>query len=93
MWSPVTCIPSIYRSNCGSIDCARIEAVAHTVAAEAGYNNLKQEQVQAVVEIVCGRDDFVYLPTGYSKSLIYGILPEVIKRAQERLQDINRFGY
>ena len=51
------------------IDCARIEAVACTVAAEAGYNNLKQEQAQAVVEFVCGRDIFV-------KSLIYGILPK-----------------
>ena len=47
---------------------AGIEAVAHTVAAEAGYNNLKQEQVQAVVEFVHGRDDFVSHPTGYGKS-------------------------
>ena len=68
------------------IDCARIEAVARTVAAEAGYNNLKQEQVQAVVEFVLGRDVFVSLPTSYGKSLIYGILPEVIKRAQGRPQ-------
>ena len=68
------------------IDCAMIEAVARIVAAEAGYNNLKQEQVQAVVEFVLGRDVFVSLPTSYGKSLIYGILPEVIKRAQGRPQ-------
>ena len=67
------------------IDCARIEAVARTVAAEAGYNNLKQEQVQAVVEFVLGRDVFVSLPTSYGKSLIYGILPEVINPPTLRL--------
>ena len=44
------------------IDCARIEAVARTVvAAEAGYNNLKQELVQAIVEFFCWRDVFVSL--------------------------------
>ena len=37
-------------------DCSRIEAIARTVAAEAGYKNLKPEQVQAVVEFVRGRD-------------------------------------
>ena len=65
-------------------DCSRIEAVARTVAAEAGYKNLKPEQVQAVVEFVRGRDVFVSLPTGYGKSLIYGILPAVIQLAQGR---------
>ena len=65
-------------------DCSRIEAIARTVAAEAGYKNLKPEQVQAVVEFVRGRDVFVSLPTGYGKSLIYGILPAVIQLAQGR---------
>ena len=65
---------------------AGIEAVARTMAAEAGYNNLKQEQVQAVVEFIRGRDVFVSLPTGYGKSLIYGSLPEVIKRVQGQPQ-------
>lgn len=37
-------------------DCARIEAIAHKVAAEAGHKNLKPEQVQAVVEFACGHD-------------------------------------
>ena len=49
-----------------------IEAVARNVAAEAGYINLKQEQVQVVVEFVRGRNVFVSLSTGYGKSLIYG---------------------
>ena len=86
MWSPVACKPSIYCVMAAGIDCARIEVVARTVAAEAGYNNLKSEQVQAVVEFIRGRDVVVSLPTGYIKSLIYGSLPEVIQRAQERRQ-------
>ena len=45
----------------GCIDCARIEAVARAVAAKAGYNNLKQELVQAVVEFVRWRDVLVSL--------------------------------
>ena len=68
------------------INCARIEAVPRTMEAEAGYNNLKPGQVQAVAEFVRGRDVFVSLPAGYGKSPIYGILPEVIKRAQGRPQ-------
>ena len=48
---------------------ARIEAIAHRVAAAAGFQSLKQEQVQAVVEFVCGHDVFVSLPTGFGKSL------------------------
>ena len=53
---------------------AGVEAVVRTVSAEAGYNNLKQEQVQAVVEFACGCDVFVSLPTGYGKSHICGSL-------------------
>ena len=56
------------------IDFARIEAVARTVAAKSGYNNLKQELVQAVVEFVRWRDALVSLLAAASL-LIYGILP------------------
>ena len=63
---------------------ARIEAIARRVAAAAGFQRLKQEQVQAVVEFVRGRDVFVSLPTGFGKSLIYGILPAVIEIARGR---------
>ena len=64
MWSPVTCKPSIYCSNGGGYRLCqdRSSAVARTVvAAEAGYNNLKQELVQAVVEFFRWRDVFVSL--------------------------------
>ena len=62
----------------------RIEAIARRVAAAAGFQRLKQEQVQAVVEFVRRRDVFVSLPTGFGKSLINGILPAVIEIARGR---------
>ena len=52
---------------------AGIKTVARTMAAEAGYNNLKQEQVQAVVEFVRGRDVFVCIPTGYGSPSSMGV--------------------
>ena len=61
---------------------AKIEAIARRVAAAAGFQRLKQEQVQAVVEFVRWRDVFISLPTGLGKSLIYGILPAVIEIAR-----------
>ena len=83
--TPLCCGPSSTRR--GTAVCeegARIEAIARRVAAAAGFQRLKQEQVQAVVEFVRGRDVFVSLPTGFGKSLIYGILPAVIEIARGR---------
>ena len=51
----------------------RITAIVR-VAAE-GFQDLKPEQMQAILEFIDGRDIFVSLPTGYDKSLIYGLLP------------------
>ena len=52
----------------------RITAIVRVAAAEAGFQDLKQEQMQAILEFIDGRDIFVSLPTGYGKSLIYGLL-------------------
>ena len=41
---------------------------------------LKDMQMKAVLCFVGGRDTFVSLPTGYGKSLIYGILPYVFDK-------------
>ena len=38
---------------------------------------LKEKQPEAVLAFLSGHDVFVSLPTGYGKSLIYGILPIV----------------
>lgn len=61
-----------------------IEQVAHEAARDAGYMELKPEQVKAIVEFVRGRDVFVSLPTGFGKSLIYGLLPIVLERLLQK---------
>ena len=53
----------------------RITMIVRVAAAEAGFQGLKPEQMQAILEFSDGRDIFVSLPTGYGKSLIYGLLP------------------
>ena len=50
------------------------------VARTHGYESSKEEQLLAIEEFVSGRDVFVSLPTGFGKSLIYGLLPPVIDR-------------
>ena len=52
--------------------CALEEAVK-----EAGFWPLKAKQREALEAFVSGRDTFVALPTGYGKSIIYAILPNV----------------
>ena len=42
-----------------------------------GLESLKEKQVEAITEFAQGHDTFVSLPTGYGKSVIYGILPYV----------------
>ena len=37
---------------------------------------LKLKQFEAVFSFMSGTDTFVSLPTGYGKSIIYGILPK-----------------
>ena len=53
----------------------RITAIVRVAAAEAGFQDLKPEQMQAILEFIDGRDIFVSLSTGYGISLIYGLLP------------------
>ena len=53
----------------------RITAIVRVAAAEAGFQDLKPEQMQAILEFIDGRDIFASLPTGYGKSLTYGLLP------------------
>ena len=36
-----------------------------------GISNLTQHQSKALLNILCGKDAFVCLPTGHGKSLIY----------------------
>ena len=44
-------------------------------AATIGVDQLKPEQMRALEAILCGKDTFVSLPTGYGKSIIFAALP------------------
>ena len=48
-------------------------------AQEIGFC-LKDKQIEAISTFCSGRDIFVSLPTGYGKSVIYGVLPLVFDR-------------
>ncbi len=61
-----------------------IAVIARKAAVEAGYKYLKPEQQQAIIKFIRGCDVFISLPTGYGKSLIYGLLPIVVERLQRR---------
>ena len=66
--------PSVCASE-DELERERITVIVCVAAAEAGFQDLKPEQMQAILEFIDGRDIFLSLPTGYSKSLIYGLLP------------------
>ena len=54
-------------------------------ASSLGYS-LKPEQEQAILAFVSGNDVFIALPTGYGKSLCFGVLPRAfdLKRGVQR---------
>lgn len=62
-------------------DCteAKVVAAINEAAKDAGIESLRQEQQRSVQSFVegSGSDVFVALPTGYGKSMIYGMLPRV----------------
>ena len=56
-----------------------IQKVISTASHKLGIQ-LKEKQFKTVVEFCYGHDVFVSLPTGFGKSIIYGILPLVFDR-------------
>ena len=52
-----------------------IERVLSGYAAKLGLSSPKQEQKEAVMQFLSKKDIFVFLPTGFGKSICYGILP------------------
>ena len=52
-----------------------LRAIVSTAIGRLGYDMLKPEQEAALLLFLGGRDVFVSLPTGYSKSLCYAALP------------------
>ena len=47
------------------------------VATDTGFPELKDKQKEAIFSFLQGHDIFVLLPTGFSKSVIYSVLPLV----------------
>ena len=43
-----------------------------------------KEKQEAILSFIQGHDSFVSLPTGYGKSLIYGILPTIFDNLKGR---------
>ncbi len=41
---------------------------------------MKDKQMEAILAVVRGKDTFVSLPTGFGKSMIYGVLPMVFDK-------------
>ena len=57
-----------------------IESIDHKEALKVilpscGIIQLKNKQEEAILTFLSGKDTFVSLPTGYGKSVIFGILP------------------
>ena len=54
-----------------------VESVLEIAVRSCGLKELKPKQREALLAFIDHRDVFVALPTGYGKSIIYGILPVV----------------
>ena len=52
---------------------------------EIGLEHLKPKQKEAIKAFVEGKEMFVILPSGYGKSVIYGILPIVFDKMRGRI--------
>ena len=50
------------------------------VLKEISFTELKPKQQEAIEAFVSGKDVFVALPTGYGKSVIFGILPSLFDK-------------
>jgi len=64
---------------------AAVELALQQTVEEMGLSKLKPEQTEAILTIVSGKDVFVSLPTGYGKSIIYGILPLLFDKLKGKI--------
>ena len=53
----------------------RFDAAVEEVVRFMSLKPLKQKQLEALRVFISGHDTFVALPTGYGKSIIFGVLP------------------
>ena len=57
-------------------DQTTIVSAAENAAQSLGYTELKDKQLEVIVNLLLGNDVFATLPTGYGKSLCYACLPK-----------------
>jgi len=69
----INCNVAVTMATCSEIT---IKKAVWQAESEIGFA-LKPKQIEAVVGFCGGNDIFVSLPTGYGKSIIFGILPRV----------------
>ena len=62
----------------------RVKAAIEAACRELGFDNLKPQQFEAVCKFIEGNDVFVALPTGFGKSVIFGVLPTTFDKLNER---------
>ena len=51
-----------------------------------GHERIKEKQKRVVMEVLCGKDVFVCLPTGYGKTVITAVLPGAFDRVNKEEQ-------
>ena len=52
-----------------------VDTAVARAAERLGLRALKQKQTESIKAFLSGNDVFVTVPTGYGKSIVYGILP------------------
>ena len=62
-----------------------VQKALDEVISEMGLFPLREKQTEAVLAIVAGKDTFVTLPTGYGKSIIYGVLPLLFDKLRREI--------
>ena len=56
------------------------------------YDSLKVEQTECIRRVICLREDVLaVLPTGFGKSLIYQIIPKMLKCLKNESDDTQKF--
>ena len=59
------------------MDDVQVKRAIQSAGERMGHAKVKDEQFRVIEDVVRVRDTFVSLPTGYGKSLCYGVLPWV----------------
>ena len=64
------------------MDLSSLESTVVIAAEELGYH-LREQQIQAILEFLCGRDILVSLPTRFGKSPCYTLLAPIFDKVRE----------